>query len=371
MSFFSIVWRNCLRRPVRAALAAGGVAVGTAAAVILAGLAWGFERAVEESFSAGTADLVVARMTTRNPMPAVFDGSQVAEIAGWDGVGAVAASGWDVLAVEGGQNLMVMGWEPGGFLWDHLKITAGTGDPDGTGILLGELAAMRLGKSVGDTVGIGGRKFPVAGIFQSGTLLENGAAILALGDFQEVTSTPGRIRHLNIRLAPGAPEGAESAIRAMVAARHRGLRAVRTGELARDNTGVQAAKAMGAATACIAFVIAALGTANSQLMNVFERESELCLLGAVGWRRMRVVATVAIEAALLSFIGGVAGVAAGYLSAAGIGLLPFMRGQFSVEIPVLLAPIVLLSVTILGLVTAFLPALRAVSLKPSAVLHDL
>lgn len=46
MTFFTIVVRGLLRRPVRTALTLVGISIGIAAVVALVGMAWGYEKSI-------------------------------------------------------------------------------------------------------------------------------------------------------------------------------------------------------------------------------------------------------------------------------------------------------------------------------------
>lgn len=373
MSFFLIIWRNLWRRRTRSLLTAAGVAVGVAAGVAMAALAWGFQGSVDRTYTARGTDMVVARITSHNPMPTVFGQECAPEVAVLPGVRAVAKADWEYLAIDGGPSTVVYGWEPGSYLWEHLSLkegAVGTGAEVGSSIYLGALCAEMLGKKLGDTVRIEQRELRVAGIFQSEALLENGAAILPLGVFQSILGRDGKVKHLNLRLQPGLTAEQFEELRQTIQRRFRGLKAFHSGEVARNSTGVQIAKAMSLATSLIALLIGTLGMMNTLLMSVFERISEIGLLMAVGWRRRRVLAMILLESLVLSLAGAVIGVTVGVVGVRALQTMEFMRGRFEGEFSLGLIGAAFAIATGLGILGGLYPAARAASMQPQAALRS-
>ena len=118
----------------------------------------------------------------------------------------------------------------------------------------------------------------------------------------------------------------------------------------------------------VSLLIGAIGIANVMFISVTERTREIGLRLAVGARRQEVLVQFLMEAAFLSAIGGVAGVAA----ALGIGLLlTLVISGFSAVAP-LWAIIAGLAASLgVGIVAGYWPALRAAGLDPvEALRHE-
>src|SRR6476469_8017418 len=60
MTFFSVVLRGLLRRPVRTSLTLAGISIGIAAVVALVGMARGFEKSWQVGVKARGTDIVVS-----------------------------------------------------------------------------------------------------------------------------------------------------------------------------------------------------------------------------------------------------------------------------------------------------------------------
>lgn len=92
------------------------------------------------------------------------------------------------------------------------------------------------------------------------------------------------------------------------------LRAIRSEDILQQHNQVfDILKDFALVISLIAALAGAIGILNTMILTVYERTREIGLLLAVGWTRRRVLATVMAEGLLLSVIGGVAGVAFGYL----------------------------------------------------------
>jgi putative ABC transport system permease protein len=360
------------RRPTRSLLTVLGVGVGVAAGVSMAGIAWGFQRGVDRTFDVRGTDMVVTRMTKRNPMPSVFDEDCASEIALLSGVLAVAKADWEYMTIDDEKSAVVFGWETGSYLWDHISMSEGeiqSGEDAKTSIYLGVLCAEMLGKNTGDLVRIDKLELRVAGIFHSDSLVENSAGVLPLEVFQLANGKQGKVKHLNLRLAPEITKDEVEGLRHSIEAKFRGLRALHAGELAQKSTGVQMAKAMSIATASIALLVGTLGMMNTLLMSVFERTAEIGLLMAVGWSRMRVMALVLFESITLSMCGAVFGIIAGIGAVRIMEKMEFMNGKIEGDFSPTLIGTVLIIVAALGILGGLYPASRAASMTPHKALR--
>lgn len=367
----TFIGRNLLRRPLRSALTAIGIAVGVAAVVALIGVALEFQRSWERVYTARDADLVVAKIISRDPFPAVFRESMREEIAGLPGVRRVAAVLDDLMSVEEAPLMLVFGWEWRSFVWDHLRLLRGRWPTGATepAAVIGSVAADLLKKKIGDQLQIEAGRFEVVGIFESPAFLENGAVIMALPRFQELTENAGKIRYLNLRLEEGATAAALESLQRQIRARFPDFRAYSAGEIGRDNSAMNVINAMTAATSGLALLVGAIGIMNTILMSVFERTQEIGILVALGWRRRRIVAMILGESFLLSLAGGVGGILLGKVFTVGIALTPFVRGKIEGHLTLpLMAAAMALAIGV-GFLGGLYPAWRAANLHPQDALH--
>ena len=360
MSFFTIAIKNILRRPGRSVLTAMGGAIGIAAVVTLVSLAQGFEKSWSEAYQARGADLMVGRFTTQRPIPSPFPVTVRAEILKIPEVGEAGGALTDLISIEEAPSIIIHGWEPGSFVWDHLTLLEGrwpANDEERT-VVLGNIAAEILGKSLGDTVQIEALEYRVCGLFASPALTENGSVVMALKQLQEATGREGLVNSILIRFRPDAGPEADARVRARVRERLNGFGAYSAGEAVRHNIGIQAAKAMTLATSLVALVIGSVGIMNTILMSVIERFHEIAVLLALGWRRRRIVRMILIESVLVSVVGGLAGIALGFLALSGLQLAPWFRGKIETEPSAALLVLALLISAGMGAFGGLYPAWR-------------
>src|SRR5688572_24697528 len=204
MTFFTVVTRGVMRRPVRTGLTIVGIAIGIAAVVALVGISRGFETSWETGMKSRGTDIVVSSM--RNALtPKPFSADVVERIAPLPHVAETCGLFVDLISVEEAEMMIVSARQWGGFSWKNLKIVSGRLPKDAAerAVVLGTTAAEVLEKKVGDTLQLETEELAVVGIVDGGAVVENGSVILSLPVFQELTGNQGKINVIDLRVAPG------------------------------------------------------------------------------------------------------------------------------------------------------------------------
>lgn len=257
-------------------------------------------------------------------------------------------------------------------------------------VFLGDSLAAQLfpeGNALGNSVLLGNQVFTVVGVEESKPeagvefVEERFRAVIPASTFVAVFGGRTVSRILVRPRDSGAKQGLEEELRALLGARHRfdpldrrALWFTDYEEQARTAwkllTGIQIFLGM---IGGLSLLAAGAGLANFMYVAVHDRTMEIGVKLAVGARRAHIMTQFIFEALVLSFTGGVVGLAAG---AAGASLVRMIRTQHEILVylvhpevswPVGIAAV--LSLTVIGLVAGLFPAHRAAAMDPVEALR--
>lgn len=370
MTFFTVVLRGLLRRPLRTGLTLAGISIGIAAVVALVGMSRGFEKGWQVGLKARGTDLVVSNKSgSLTPKP--FDASVRDRIAKLPHVAATCDLLVQVTSVEDSDLMILSAREWGGFAWNNLELISGRmpNDANEEAAVLGQTAAEILKKKVGDPIQIETKELKVVGIVKGGALVEDGSVILSLSLLQGIIGSPNQINAIDLRATPGtsAQQLAELAQQIQQVAPE--VRAVTVSEHLSHAEGFRLVKAMSWGTSLLAILVGVLGVMNTMLMTVFERTHEICVLLAVGWKRSRIMRMILYESALLGLFGGVVGVAIGAIGVQVLSKAPAIRGLLQPDLSIPLLGLSVLIAVAVGIISGLYPAWRSSRLMPSLALQ--
>ena len=370
MTFFTVVTRGLIRRPVRTGLTILGISVGIAAVVALVGISRGFSKSWETGMKARGTDVVVSNMGS-SLVPKPFNASVRDRIANLPQVAATCGILVDLMSVEDAQMIMVSAREWGCFSWENLKLISGRMPHDAAepAALLGRTAADVLKKKVGDKIQIETGELSVVGIVDGNAWVENGSVILALPVFQEITGNRDKINIIDIRVMPSTSAKEIDRLCEQINKLVPEGRAVVAGEHISNSQAYRMVQAMSWGTSLLAVLVGVLGVMNTMLMTVFERTQEICVLLALGWQRGRIIRMVLWESALLGLLGGLAGVLIGAVGVKVMGTTPAIRGLLEPDLSVGLLAISVAIAVAVGIVSGLYPAWRSSRLIPSRALQ--
>lgn len=380
MWFSVIPLKNLLHRKTRSGLTCLGIGVAVCGVVTLIGVSHGFEQAIGAMFETRGVDIVVNRANSPQRLMSTLPESLRDNLGRVPGVERVEPMLVDVVSFDQGSLMAVylLGWEVQGTMLNDLHLLSGEKPQigDRRAILLGKLLAQSLDKQVGDVVEIQEEQFKVFGIYESKSMFEEGTAIIALPELQEMMSRRGEVAGFLVRVMPEyrQPEKIQSLCRELEAVsddrgRSPAVSAQPLQEHVAGNLEIRVTRAMVWSMSFIALVIGAVSTLNTMMISVFERTREIGTLLAVGWSRARIGAMVLEEAVLLSC----AGIVVGLLMS--IAVLPLLRSieAASTFIPRDLDPWIMVQGSLLavvaGLVGAIVPVIRASRMMPTEALR--
>jgi putative ABC transport system permease protein len=319
--------------------------------------------------SRGT-DIVVSNLKSAlTPKP--FSASVVDRIKPLPHVAETASLLVDFVSVEKADLMIVSARQWGGFGWKNLKVVKGRlpKDANEKAVVLGTNAAEELGKKVGDKLQLETEELDVVGIVDGGAFVENGAVILSLPLYQEITGNQGKISVVDVGVTPGTTDQEIAKLIQDINAAVPEARAVTAGENIHDSQAYKIIHAMSWGTSLLAVLVGVLGVMNTMLMTVFERTQEICVLLAIGWKRMRIVRMILLESALLGFLGGIGGVALGLVGVKLLANAPVIHGLLEPDLSAELFFRGVLIAVVVGIFSGLYPAWRSSRLMPSQALH--
>lgn len=109
----------------------------------------------------------------------------------------------------------------------------------------------------------------------------------------------------------------------------------------------------------LAVVIGILGVVNTLALSILERTREIGLLRALGLTRRQLRTVIRVESALIAVVGGVLGIACGYLLGAMFQRAALRTGLLDAAVPVGQLLGALAGLAVVGVVAAAWPARRA------------
>jgi putative ABC transport system permease protein len=398
-------------RTGRALMVVAGVALGAALFVALTALGSGFRQAARAPLAGVAADLLITRpatgqdamasaQATRGPrLPfgsTSLSSDEVAQIAATPGVTQVAGAleVWDFGAT---QYQTVLGVDPtqdqvGPVRALREGLLAGRlfqADEQGVVVADRHYAAFYSLKP-GDKVTIGGRSFQVVGIAEQRESSQAGVANLyaPLIEAQALVGLPaGQVNQVYARVADASRV---DAVVESLTARMGSLSVISQESILQVMGSVARVSARFAKVAGLVGLLGGWVLAWVALSGlVAERQREIGVMKAVGWRARDVTRTFLAESLLLSLMGGLIGIVLGLAAALGIGALPAPVTPLSETLPglaVAAAPVsdphlsaqvapgaLLLALLVAmsgGILAGWISVRRAATLKPSQTLRD-
>jgi putative ABC transport system permease protein len=382
-------------RPLRAALSALGIAIGTAAIVAILGLSASSQAGLlAEIDRLGTNLLTVEAGQSITGLPVELPVEAPGRITLLDHVQALASTGLmkdervyrsSLIPAANSGGLQVRATSL------NLPAVLATGVARGSWLnpatarepvaVLGSVAAERLGIDrvhADQRIWLGGQWFSVAGILEPSPLATD-------IDTSALVGYPAARRYLGyVSLVRGAPRaGPPSSIYVRAATGHeaavQALLAPTANPEAPDEVNVSQpsdvltarAAAAGAfdslflGLGVVALFVGAVGVANIMIISVLERRSEIGLRRALGATRGQIRAQFLGEAILLALIGGGVGVLAGIVATA----IYARTKHWAVVIPVEAWAGGIAAAILIGALAGLMPAVRASRLSPTVALR--
>jgi len=233
-------------------------------------------------------------------------------------------------------------------------------------ILLGRMMSNSLHRYVGDTVEIGGNRYRVVGIYESGATWEEMGGVVSLRDAQSFMGRPRKVTMYMVKVDdPSQAPEIVARINTELPDAHASL----TGEFVEQMPDMQTVDGLLAAISFLAIAVGGIGVLNTMLMSVLERTREIGVLRALGWRRRRVLGMIINESLLLGLFGGVVGIFVAFGLTYLFNLIPMFGSMLSAQWDIFIFARALTVALLLGLLGGLYPAYRATRLQPVEALR--
>ena len=267
---------------------------------------------------------------------------------------------------DAGGFLIIQGYSPHEQAIQRFNIVQGEPLTGNHQVIIGRSIAEAMNKEPGDILDIGGNRYRIKGIYESGIGWEDAGCVMTLRDGQSFIGRPGKVTMVAVKLYD--PKQAKAVVE-KINALDPELYAAVSGEFVNQMPDMKSMDAMMAGISFLTIVVGGLGVMNTMLMAVVERTREIGVLRALGWRRRAVLKMIMKEALLLGLIGGIAGIVVAFLLVGAIKLVPMVGDVFDVvwEISVFTRAIgVALALALVG---GVYPAYRATRMLPVEALR--
>jgi putative ABC transport system permease protein len=382
-------------RPLRAALSALGIAIGTAAIVGVLGLSSSSQAGlIAEINRLGTNLLTVEAGQSLTGGPTQLPREAPARITLLDNVQLVAHTALmkDAYVYR---NSMIPVAKTGGLQVRASSLTLlsvlGTGLARGDWLnagtarepvaVLGSVAAQQLGIDrvyPGQRIWLGGQWFDVAGILNSSPL-EPDIDVSAFVGYPAAQTYLGYVSVVRGEKKAGPPStiyvraatGREAAVQALLAQTANPEAPYEPAVSQPSDVLTARAAAAGAFSSLflglgvVALIVGAVGVANIMIISVLERRSEIGLRRALGATKAQIRTQFLAESILLAVIGGVVGVLAGAAATAVYAI----SKSWAVVIPVEAWSGGIASAILIGAFAGLIPAIRASRMPPTVALR--
>ena len=267
---------------------------------------------------------------------------------------------------ETGGFLIIQGYSPYEQAIQRFNIVEGEPLTGNHQVIIGRSIAESLNKEPGDILDLGGNRYRIKGIYESGIGWEDAGCVMTLRDGQSFIGRPGKVTMVAVKL--NDPKQA-NAVAEKINALDPELHAAVSGEFVNQMPDMEAMDGIMAGISLLTIVVGGLGVMNTMLMAVVERTREIGVLRALGWRRRAVLVMIMKEAFLLGLLGGIAGIAIAFLLVGAIKVAPMVGDVFDVVWGFSVFTRAIGVALALALVGGVYPAYRATKMLPVEALR--
>lgn len=361
-----LIASNLVRHKGRTIATAIGIALGVGMIVALLSVGAGLKRTAGQLVHLGQADMGIFQSGVADPTASVLPTTMAGQLDRRPDVNEATPLLLVVTGIKRNPASVVFGAEPNGFFARRLVMVQGRRGLGPKQVLVGDQLAQQLNLSPGSELTVKDHRFTVAGVYHTGIFFEDTGATLDLGAAQKLEHRRGEATTIAVQLNPSVPlDSAEKSIKqsfpgiTILGSADDASRVGANGELVTKAVTI---------IATLALILGGLGVTNTMAMAVLERERELALLNAVGWRRRRIAFLVLAEGVATSVLGAGLGMLIGVIGADGLNRALGVSSVVSPHVtPWTIGQALLIGVAI-GVLGGLYPAWRGTTVAPTRVL---
>jgi putative ABC transport system permease protein len=370
MNLTGLALRNLRRRPVRTGLSILGIGLAVGSALALISLSRSIKDSTREGFNEMGDDLVVMQKGASDIFGGFIPEQTIERVAAIAGVARASGELLMFAPTANDRSVLTQGWSDTSYLWKNVPLREGRVPAAGErGVaVLGEAAAISLGKKRDDDIQILGENFKVIGIANYTAIINRGIALLALPDLQQISARPNQVTVIHVNVERGAVPVDLTQMKGAIEALGN-LSASTANEVLSKDRNFAILDAVSLAISIIAVIMGAIYVLNALVMATQERTREIGIFAAIGWSKRRIMASIVVEGIVMCVIGCGLGLLLSFGAALAFPHIPAIGNLVSFKPSAALIAPILVAAFVLCILGALFPAWRAVRMLPAEALR--
>ncbi|MEW6716148.1 MAG: ABC transporter permease [Chloroflexota bacterium] len=353
------------QRTTRTLLTLGAICLTVGGIIAIEAIVRGIAVTVPEM--SGNAEIMIRQAGVADTEFSAIDERTGDKIAAIPEVAYVSGVGFTgTILPDSGVLFILFGYAPNEYAIQRFNVVEGKKLTGNHQIMLGSMIAKTLGKEIGDILELGGGRFKVMGIYESGMAWEEMGGVISLRDAQTFMGRPRKVTMYMVKVHdPSHAQALVGKINELYPEVHASL----SGEFAEQMPDMQTMDGLMAAISFLAILVGGVGVMNTMLMAVLERTREIGVLRASGWSRQRVLSMILQESLILGLLGGIIGIGVAFGLIFLLNLMPLYGSLIVPKWEVDVFSRAILIALFLGLLGGLYPAYRATRIQPVEALR--
>ena len=289
-----------------------GVGVGIGVFVSLVSISKSYQVQVRDLIKAYHLDITIQSKGASSPFTSRIDGSYAKRLRGINGIRSVSSLIIGGKRTKWNPYFFIMGAYPEERIVSRIRLIEGRPFASGKNeVIIGELLARKLGLAPNDMLTISNEvSYKITGIYKVGSRIFDSSVILDIEKAQEILD---RKNQINLIIAYTDGQKKIDPIVTTINNTFPKLTAQQGNQFIDRIRMFRTLDASFYAVSFISITSCCFIIVNTLLMAITERIKEIGILMAIGWNRVMIMMTIAIEALLICFLGFGMGGAVGTL----------------------------------------------------------